>query len=79
MVRVIVTDRKGNTSEGNLYGSDNRIIENANYSNSIRSYGNQIVKLNIVRTGKDTGYPGCEQRDIEYNFKYDENKKQYVY
>lgn len=79
MVKVIITNRDGNISEGNLYETDEKIIENANFINSIRPYNQQIVKLNIIRTGKDTGFVGCKERNIEYEFKYDENKRQYVY
>ncbi len=79
MVKVIITDKDGTISEGNLYQTDEKIIENTNFINSIRPNNKQIVKLNIIRTGKDTGFPGCKERNIEYEFKYDEKKKCYQY
>lgn len=79
MVIVILTEKSGYRESGVLYGSNETIVNNANYLNTIREEEKQIVKMNIIRTGKDTGFVGCKERNIEYEFKYDEKKKCYAY
>ena len=79
MVIVQLTEKSGHKESGIIYGSNEAIVNKANYLNTIREEDKQIVKMNITRTGKDTGLLGCKKRNIEYEFKYNEKKKCYAY
>lgn len=79
MVIINITEKSGRRESGVLYGTNETIVNNANYLNTIREKDKQIVEMTITRTGKDTELLGCRERKIEYEFKYDEKKKCYVY
>mgnify|MGYP001074478915 CR=1 FL=1 len=47
MVIVQLTEKSGHKESGIIYGSNEAIVNNANYLNTIREEDKQIVKMNI--------------------------------
>ncbi|WP_315069286.1 hypothetical protein [uncultured Clostridium sp.] len=82
-VNLIITKMNGEVVKEKSCLSTDKLIDNINDINFINSCGEssdinkQIVKVNIIHGGE--GFPGCTQRNIEYNLNYNEQSKCYVY
>lgn len=80
-IKVIKTN--GDYFFTKINGTEDEIIEHYNESNFLGSCDNeeysQVKQVTIILKGKETGFVGCKQRDIIYNFEYDDKAQCYLY
>lgn len=76
-VKVIKTN--GDYFYTKINGTEEDIINHYNDNNFLSSNDNQIKEVTIILKGKETGFPGCKQRDIIYQFTYNDKAQCYLY
>lgn len=86
MKKAILTTKGGNTitTQFNAECSEQEVINFYNDNNFFSSLSEdycedeQVVNVVIVLTGLDTGFTGCSERQIEYDFKFNEYAQCYL-
>jgi len=76
-IKVIKTN--GDYFFTKINGTEEDIINHYNDNNFLSSNDDQIKEVTIILKGKETGFPGCKQRDIIYQFTYNDKAQCYLY
>ena len=87
MKTAIITTKGGNVIRTlfNKECTDKDIIDHYNDNNFFSSLNedhvidDQVVNITIVLTGRDTGHVGRSLRHVEYDFKFNDYAKCYLY